>query len=81
MTYTKTFTVDVNAPTINITVIVDTVGIANVTVTNNAVPPVPIVGATVTLTGTTLSAITDINGLAVFNNVPQGTYSGIVTTT
>lgn len=78
MSYTKTFTVDVNAPVINITVVVDTVGTLNVTVTNNAIPPAIIVGATVTV-GTT-SAVTDTNGLAVLHDLSIGTHTGTITT-
>lgn len=74
----KTFTVEVNAPVINITVIVETVGTVNVTVTNNATPPIPIVGATVSIG--TISAITDTSGLAKLENVPMGIQSGTVTT-
>lgn len=74
----KTFTIDVNSAVVNITVIVETVGTVNVTVTNNAMPPLPIVGATVTIG--TISAVTDANGLAILQNVPQGTQTGTITT-
>lgn len=88
----KTFTVEVNSPVINITVIVETVGTVNVIVTNNAIAPVPISGATVTLGAIVMvdgaptipnplgTATTDAIGLAVLNNIPMGTQTGIVTT-